>query len=347
MFRYFLTGLVAVVLVACSIVSAEDAAVERSRVWQTYLSPAEQAALAEMAKPQERAAPGPDADMKALIAEARAGFDDLVVQLAPPLRDLPGEAFMEGGVEGLWFNPKGSNKNEVLLYLHGGGFLVGSARTGAGICGFLAKTIDCQAFSLEYPLAPESPYPAQLDSAVAAYRMLLGKGFKPEKIVVAGDSAGGNLTLTLLCKLRDLGIPLPAGAYLISPWANLTHSSPAHSLKAESDYVLTTDDLEMMLGAYIGEEDRKNPYISPAFADLRGLPPLIIQVGSMEILLDDSLTVARNAALADVPVWLSVWPGYTHDFQMFYNSLEGGKRALEDAGEFLDRALDGEVLRDD
>ncbi len=235
-------------------------------------------------------------------------------------------------MEGLWFNPKGSGTDKVLLYLHGGGFLVGSAQTGAVICGLLAKTADCQAFSLEYPLTPESTYPAQLDSAVAAYRMLLDRGFKPEKIVVAGDSAGGNLTLTLLCKLRDSGIPLPAGAYLVSPWADLTHSLPTHSLKAESDYALTEGDLELMAGAYTGEGDRKNPYVSPVFADLRGLPPLIIQVGSMEVLLDDSLTLARNAALADVPVWLSVWPGYSHDFQMFHGSLAGGKRALEEAG---------------
>ncbi len=346
MIRNILTSLVVIVLISCSVTPAEDMAALRRRVWQRYLSPAEQAVLMEMAKPQQHPAPDPNADMAEILATMRAGFHDMVMQMSPPLADLPGVAFSEAGVEGLWFNPKGSNKDEVLLYLHGGGFLVGSATTGAVVCGFLAKAIDCQAFSLDYPLAPEAPYPAQLESAVAAYTMLLDKGFKPEKIVVAGDSAGGNLTMALLCKLRDTGTPLPAGAYMISPWADLTHSSSAHKEKADSDYVITTQGLEMMAGAYIGEGDRKNPYVSPVFADLRGLPPLIIQVGSMEVLLDDSLTLARNAALADVPVWLSVWPGYGHDFQMFHSSLAGARRALEGAGAFLNRTLDKEVLQD-
>ena len=338
------TALAAIVVFVAASAFAGDALPEQ--VWRRYLSPSEQASLTAMKNmPQDN--PPENADPAALLAHARQGFEKMALEFGPPLSGQKTEPYSQGGVSGLWIRPEGSDGRRVLLYFHGGGFVVGSAVTGAAIAGYLAEKAEMHAFSLEYPLAPESPYPAQLDNAQAAYRMLLGRGFTPENIVVAGDSAGGNLTLALLLRLREKGMPLPAGAFMISPWADLNHALPTHTLKKDVDFALSAPFLEWMASCYAAGRERSDPFISPVNADLRGLPPLLIQAGSFETLLDDSLTLVRNAALADVPVRLSVWPGYFHDFQMFFSDLQGAEQALDEAADFLERALDGTVLNEE
>ncbi len=336
-------ALAAAVLVFAAPAFAVDAL--SAQVWRRYLSPSERETLTAMANmPQD---PQPEnADPAAVLAGARQGFEAMVRELGPALPGQTAEAYSRDGVSGLWIRPAGADGGRALLYLHGGGFAVGNAATGAPVAGYLAKKAELHAFSLDYPLAPESPYPAQLDNAQAAYQMLLNSGFAPESIVVAGDSAGGNLTLALLLRLRERDIPLPAGAYMISPWADLTHALPTHTLKQGVDIALSQEFLEWMASSYTAGRDRSDPFISPVNADLRGLPPLLIQAGSFETLLDDSLAIARNAALADVPTRVSVWPGYYHDFQMFFSKLRGAEQALDEAAAFLEQALEGGTVEE-
>jgi|GEM_PF-392701 len=316
--------------------------------WQNYLSPTEQAALAELAKRPDSEQSGSKEDDKSTPQETlrmlREGYAQFVTSNAPRLESVKVEPFEEDGIKGLWLRPEGVGEERVLLYFHGGGYVVGSAATGVGIAGTLAKEAGIVAFSLDYPLAPEFPYPAALDNAVAAYRMLMDK-VGAANVVLAGDSAGGGLTLAVLLRVREMGLPMPAGAYLLSPWTDLGVGFASHQVKRETDTLVDKVFLENLADAYVGKLDRKEPLISPAFADLRGLPPLLVHVGSYETLLDDALAVVRNAALADVPVKLTVWPGYQHVFQMLPQKLEGAHKALQDGAGFLKDVLSGRLLR--
>lgn len=333
---------------SASRVFAADAVGDSAAIWMRYLSASEQAALAELmagtgdetTDPTETAATPQEK-----IAAMREWYANFAAAVAPPLADVKSESLSENEVRGVWFKPDNADPDKVLLYFHGGGYIVGSPATAAAMSGFLAKEAGILCFSLDYPLAPESPFPAALDNAVAAYRVLLDKGFKPENIVIAGDSAGGGLALALLVDIRENSLPMPAGAYLLSPWTDLTHSFASHETKRLVDVIVNRDFLELMASLYAGENDRESPRISPAFADLHGLPPLLIHVGSSEILLDDSLTVVRNAAMADVPAALMVWPGYGHVFQMMHGKLEGGRRALEDGAKFFGEVIGKTQLR--
>lgn len=248
----------------------------------------------------------------------------------------------QNGLKGVWLEPAKAPKGRVMLYLHGGAYIMGTALS-SGTTMPLAEAANLRTFSLDYPLGTEKPFPAALDNAVQAYQMLLELGYAPGKIVLAGDSAGGGLALAVMLKLRDDNIPLPAGAYLMSPWADLTGSQPSLQEKSEVDFLFVERDLSGAADIYAAGQDKKNPYISPLYGDLTGLPPLFIQAGSHEMILDDSLMLARKAALADVPVSLKVWPTYPHVFQAF-DGLKAAQRALREGADFLNQALDGEVL---
>ena len=318
-------------------------------VWKQYLSAKESAALTQMAAQQakelEAGETSAEADPKAMLSMMRKGFEQFATESVELLASVKMEPFDSNGVKGIWFKPKRAAENRVLLYFHGGGYVVGSPKTATAVAGYLAHQAGILCFSLDYPLAPESPYPAALENALKAYRMLLGKGFKPENIVLGGDSAGGGLTLAVLLNIRDKGLPMPAGAYLLSPWTDLSNRFASHEIKKDVDILITADFLGTLASLYAKGEDLKNPLISPAFADLRGLPPLLIHVGSHETLLDDTLTVVRNAAMADVPVKLTVWPGYFHVFQMFSERFEGGRRALQDGAVFFKEVMQKTLLR--
>ncbi len=341
--KKLLLTLAAIVLATTAPLLGGEANAVQAEVWGRYLSPGEQKALAGMAPAMD--APAEEQSPEGFIQAMREGFVRAVPDHIAQFADIPVQAYDDNGVKGRWILPNNANADRVLFYLHGGGYIIGSDMTPAPIAMFIAREAGVRCFSLDYPLAPEHPYPAAVDNAVQAYRMLLERGVKPENIVVGGDSAGGGLSLALMLALREIGLPLPAGAYLISPWADLCHSLETHTLKRDVDMAITTEMVKEMGDLYAPGVDRRNPLISPVYGNLRGLPPILVHVGSHEVLLDDSLTIARNAALADVPVTLTVWPGYPHVFQWYHRDLEAGRKALREAADFVTAAIEGTVIR--
>ena len=240
------------------------------------------------------------------------------------------------GVPGEWSIVPGSDAARVLMFFHGGGYCSGSIvshRRMVTEAGRAARTL-----AVRYRLAPEHPYPAAHEDAMTAWRFLRGQGIAARDIVVGGDSAGGNLTLTLINRLRAAGEEQPACAWLASPWTDLTMSGASLETKATIDPLIHKAYLEELADCYAPAPiDRKDPLISPLFADLTGFPPVLIQVGSAETLLDDSVRLARAAGLADVNVTLQIWPHMIHAWPMWNAKLAEGLRALEQVGEFVRR----------
>jgi phosphinothricin tripeptide acetyl hydrolase len=187
----------------------------------------------------------------------------------------------------------------------------------------------------DYRLAPEHPFPAAVDDAVAAYRWLLDRGQTPERMVLAGDSAGGGLTVATLLALRDRGLPLPAAGVCISPWVDLTLSGASYDAKAATDPIVTRDGVTEMARAYLGQTEARTPLASPLFADLSGLPPLLIQVGSEEVLLDDSVALAKRAKTAGVDATLEIWPSMIHVWHWFLPMLDEAQAAIDVIGAFV------------
>lgn len=234
-----------------------------------------------------------------------------------------------------WLRPAGAG-DAVLLYLHGGGYVIGSPRSHRHLVAAIASAAGTQALVPEYRLAPEQPFPAALDDALAAYRWLVGQaGVAPARIVIGGDSAGGGLTISTLLALRDAGDPLPAAAVCLSPWVDLSFSLPSCQPGATADPVLDAQVVRAMAQAYLGGRDARHPLASPLFADLRGLPPLLIQAGGNEILLDDARELAARAQRAEVLVTLEVWPEMVHVWQWFAPLFDGAQPAIDRLGEFV------------
>jgi monoterpene epsilon-lactone hydrolase len=233
--------------------------------------------------------------------------------------------------------PRADDAAGVLLYLHGGGYAIGSARTGVPLAAALADRARLRALSLDYRLAPEHPFPAAVDDALAGYRALLDEA-DPAHIVLAGDSAGGGLALATVLAARDAGLPLPAGVVAFSGWFDLTLSGPSLTGKESVDPVFDAADIREYAGLYLSDgADGSHPLASPLLADLRGLPPLLLQVGSHEVLLDDSTRLAARAAAADVEVALETYPGSAHVFQHEHATEPTASRALDTAAAFLAR----------
>ena len=243
---------------------------------------------------------------------------------------------MPHGVPAEFISSPDGNPPQVILYLHGGGFVVGSAKTHRRIACDLAVASRTSVLSVDYRLAPEHPYPAALEDAIAAYRWLLNtRQFNASQLAIAGDSAGGNLALSALLSLRRAGEALPASALLISPYCDLTRTSQTIATRAELDPMVSPQLLDTITQWYAPNGNLKNPLLSPLYADLSGLPPLLIHVGATEVLLDDSLQLARQAALANVAVELKVWHNMIHCFHLFAPLLEEGRQAIEEAARFL------------
>jgi len=219
------------------------------------------------------------------------------------------------GVAAEWIEAPGADAG-VILYLHGGAYALGSIDTHREFIARLARAARMRGLATNYRLAPEHPFPAALEDTTAAYGWLLAQGVEPSRIIVAGDSSGGGLALAALIALRDAGKPLPAGAVCLSPWTDLTLSGASIQRKALVDCMLDADSLEMYAKLYAGERDRRSPLISPLFADLSHLPPLLIQVGTDEILLDDAARCADRARQAGVDVTLEIWDEMFHVFQI-------------------------------
>jgi epsilon-lactone hydrolase len=240
-------------------------------------------------------------------------------------------------LEAEWLIPDDAPEDQVLLYLHGGGFVTGSNRTHRGMVSHFCKVANIRALLINYRLAPEYPYPAALDDCVMAYRWLLQNGFKAENIIIAGDSAGGNLTLTTMLILRDEGTLLPAAAICISPATDLTGSSESYRINARKDTLL--NGWLKFARMYVGDADASSPLISPVFADFKGLPPLLIHVGSDEILLDDANRLAERTRTDGVDVTLEIWPEAFHVWHVYVGILPEAQAAINTIGVFIQKRL--------
>jgi epsilon-lactone hydrolase len=277
-------------------------------------------------------------DPSADVAGLRAGFEAVMAQI-PIAADVEQKATTIGGVHGIEVTIAGQPSEGVILYFHGGVYVIGSAKASVALVSDLARRAGSTAITVDYRLAPEDPYPAALEDALAAYEGLLEMGTDAGQIVLAGESAGGGLAVAVLMALRDSGRPLPSCAYLISPYADLTLSGETLALKKERDPLLSPESLSARVPDYVADSDAADPLISPVFADLEGLPPLLIQSGSNEVLLSDSLRLAARAAIADVHVALEVVPGAPHVFQAYAAMLDEGSDALDSAAAFIARKI--------
>jgi acetyl esterase/lipase len=228
-------------------------------------------------------------------------------------------------------------KDRALLYLHGGGYCIGSPKSHRGLAAHLAAAAGVTGFALDYRLAPENPFPAGLEDAVDAYQTLLARGFAPKSIAIGGDSAGGGLTLATALRLKSLGLPQPACLLAISPWANLKQEGESFQTKAALDPICSKEGLDAYARDYLAGHLALDPLASPVFGDLTGLAPLLIQTGQDEVLLTDSETLAARAKAADLDFSLEIWPGMIHVFHAFYPLLEEGREAIALAGKWMQR----------
>ncbi len=244
----------------------------------------------------------------------------------------------EGKLYGLkveWYRPENAQSGKVLLYLHGGAFILGSCDSHRKLVTQIARAGRIDAVMPEYRLAPEHLYPAGLQDCVGVYRALLEYGYNPDNIVVAGDSAGGGLTMSLMLELRHTGLPLPGAAVLLSPFLDLTASGESVTTRADEDPWFRADDVHVVIKYYCPDEDLEDPLISPVFANVAGLPPTLVQVGNDEILLSDSTRIAEKLEAANVNVELQVFPEMWHVFQLFVGKMPESRGAVDKIGAFI------------
>jgi epsilon-lactone hydrolase len=277
-----------------------------------------------------------DADVA--IDVRRAGMDALAL---PPADDVTASPVEVDGMAAEWVVAAGADVGTVVLYLHGGGYVMGSLATHRKLAGDVSRAAGARVLLLDYRLAPEAPYPAAVDDAVAAYRWLLAGGVEPEAIAVAGDSAGGGLTVATLLALRDRGLPLPGAGVAISPWADLTLEAASLDGLAERDPVVRGGDLKRYRDWYLDGTDPQHPGASPAHADLAGLPPLLVHVGEAEVLLDDAVLLAESGRRDGVDVTLEAWPDMVHVWHVFAGRVPESTAAVDRIGAFLRARLVG------
>ena len=270
----------------------------------------------------------------ASVEEARAGFEQ-VTSMFPVDADIKREAVSAGGVKAEWVSAPDADAGRAVLYLHGGGYVIGSINTHRSLAARLSRASKARVLVIDYRLAPEHPHPAAVDDAVAAYRWMLGQGLKPARIVVAGDSAGGGLTVATLLAIRDAKLPLPAAGACLSPWVDLEGIGESMTTKASADPIVQKAGLLLMAAAYLGGKDPRTPLAAPLYADLSGLPPLLIQVGTAETLLDDASRLAERARTAGVTVSYEPWESMIHVWHLFAPMLDEGQQAIDRIGEFV------------
>lgn len=268
------------------------------------------------------------------VAAMRAMMEQQASVKAPPA-DVSRRDFDAGGIPATHIATPGARDDRGVLYFHGGGYVLGSLDTHAELMARVARACRAPVLGIDYRLAPEAPYPAAVDDAVASYLRLTDQGIKPEQIVLAGDSAGGGLALACLLALKARGAPLPAGAALLSPWTDLTASGDSLRSRAEQDPMISPELLAPMAALYLAGSAADDPLVSPLFGDLSGLPPLLIQVGNDEVLLDDSTRLAERAKQAGVTATLQIVDGGYHVFQD-HPTLPESVTALSEIGRFFD-----------
>lgn len=274
----------------------------------------------------------PPAKPDTTVGQMRGAMEK-VAERVPP--DVKCEKVEAGGVPAEWIVAPGAAEDRVILYLHGGGYVMGSVNTHRAMVARISRAAKAKALSLDYRLAPEHPFPAAVDDATAAYRWLLAQGYKANKIVIAGDSAGGGLTLATLLALRDAKTPLPAAAVPISAWSDMEGTGASVKTRAAVDPMVGSTSLSGMAKHYVGNSDPKHPHLSPLHGDYRGLPPMLLQVGDAEILLDDSTRVAEKAKAAGVKVDLEVWPEMVHVWHVYAKLLPEAQQAIDRIGQYV------------
>src|SRR5512132_1320197 len=260
---------------------------------------------------------------------------DAIGSTSPLAGDIGLEPIDANGVAAEWSLAPGSDPSKMLLFFHGGGYCSGSIVSHRGMVTEAGRAAQARTLAVGYRLAPEHPFPAAIEDARSAYRFLLDQGIAPSKTVIGGDSAGGGLTLALMTSVRDAREPLPACAWLVSPWVDLQMTGASLAEKAVTDPLISKSYLEELASAYLAGADPANPLVSPLNADLAGLPPLLVQVGSAETLLDDAVRIARRAGAADVRVNLEIWPHMIHAWHLWAAQLEAGRRAIASGGAFI------------
>lgn len=267
------------------------------------------------------------------IEEQRAALE--AMHQFPLAEDVRCEKVHAAGVAAEWITTPEAKKERVICYLHGGGYVLCSINTHREMISRLSRAAGARALAIDYRLAPENPFPAALNDSVAAYRWLLSLGVDPACVVVAGDSAGGGLTVATLVALRDAGEPLPAAGVCISPWADLECSWESMMTTAEDQGMIVRESILGMAKAYLGEADPRTGLASPIHADLTGLPPLLIQVGTAGDLLHDATRLTERAKADGVDVTLEPWEEMIHVWHMFAGMLPEGQQAIDRIGEFI------------
>jgi epsilon-lactone hydrolase len=275
----------------------------------------------------------PDLHHERSVESIRADLDRAAHASKPPIGTTKRRLFI-GDMEAEWITPAGESRG-VLLYLHGGAYIAGSIVSHSNTVAYFADVAGVEALLPAYRLAPEHPFPAALDDAVAAYRWLLAQGRHPDELVIAGDSAGGGLTLATLVYLRDARLPLPAAAICLSAWTDLAATGSSLRTRARKEPWLRAESVVPGAAHYYSDQSPRHPLISPLYADLAALPPILMQVGDYEILLDDTLRVAEKIRAVGGVVEVEVWNGMWHVFQAFTNQLPESRAAVASIGEFI------------
>jgi monoterpene epsilon-lactone hydrolase len=293
--------------------------------------------ISEMLRARQQEAPE---DLS--FPESRAMFEQMTAAFPLPsgVTSTPVDA---GGIPAEWIAAEGAGDDQTIYWLHGGGYCIGSINTHRGLLARISAGTGARVFAIDYRLAPEEPFPAAVEDAVTGYLWLLSSGVDPTQIVIGGDSAGGGLTAATLVALKEDGKTLPAAGVLISPWTDLALTGDSLRTKAEADPMITNDGIARVRDAYLGNWDSKDPLVSPIYADLSGLPPLLIQVGENEVLLDDSTRLAERADAAGVDVTLEVWPEMVHVWHFFAGMLPEGQQAIDRIGEWVRQRLGATV----
>ncbi len=278
-------------------------------------------------------------DQSTSIEELRTSTEETAKRMVKPIAGVSFQPAEGAPVYAEWAKPQACNTEDMVLYFHGGGFVTGSARSHRGIVGNFVKRLGIKALVFDYRLAPEYPAPAAAFDGAAMYRYVLSLGYSPSHIVFAGDSSGGGIALSTLLMLKDEGAPMPAACVVFSPCTDATLSGSSHRTRLRADPCTPKGANETYLGYYVGGEDATHPYASPLFGELEGLPPLMIQVGDAETLLDDSVRMAKKAAEADIEVHLHVWEGLFHCFPLLAPMFCEATQAMDEVCAFVHKKL--------
>ena len=273
--------------------------------------------------------------IKNRVEDGRAGLEELAKMVKVP-KDVKCEPLDVAGIPAEWISAPEAKDDNIIFYLHGGGYISGSLNSHRELMSRISRAAKARVLIIDYRLAPEHPFPAAIEDAYSAYRWLIeDQKVNPNNLIIAGDSAGGGLTLATLLNLRDKGIALPAAAVALSPWTDLGLTSESYKKNARMDVTVPVDGLMFDSQLYLGETDYTNPLASPLYGNLKDLPPMLLMVGTAEILLDDSVNFAKKAKEAGVEVILDIWDDMPHVFPAYAAFAPEGQEAIEKIGEFM------------